>query len=76
MPADYPQFTVVYPGKTTVLGRQVDEAAAVSFAESESGLLHTTVSLWYGRHFVASWVDGVETDLTEEQFLAAQRQVA
>jgi hypothetical protein len=59
-------------GHSRTLLASLDENTACRFAQSESGVCQTRVSLWKGGNLIAAFDCGNECDLTPEQVQQAQ----
>lgn len=66
-------YSVVYsPVFRKSLPDATTETSAVDFARSESGVLHTSVSLWYAGELVAAFENGTERDLSKREMRAVE----
>jgi hypothetical protein len=70
---DRTPWTLVYHGGTRrdTLPALTDEREACRFAESESFVLRSVVSLWHGVDLIGAFDAGVERDLTAAEFMQA-----
>jgi hypothetical protein len=67
-------WTVVYHNgsRVSALAAHNAEHIAVNYVQSESGVLRSLVSLWLNTDLICAFDNGVERDLTAEEYQQAR----